>query len=305
MTRYHHDASRKLKELHGRSSWSKWHKAVLVQLDTMGLRHLLKANLRPLSVLEQYTYAVDQQRAVQLLVANISEHVLQKLWSCGWETTGATLKNTLALLADLLAEPERHPQQSYETHRDIVDLARIDLAPGTQGSDRFLADAQQCHLRLLARYGGGNGSVEELLEHLFTSSVMEGLRAAKPADYTDWMQALERETRGRRHPFVEKIVALVKGTRLDGRGSGDRTADDVALALADAPRGPRDWERREWKRRRARRLAKRSRAAWRLPPYAPHHKRYRGKDYPDCYRPCRNGDAEETTRDDYCHDEIL
>ncbi|OAA70968.1 hypothetical protein LEL_09559 [Akanthomyces lecanii RCEF 1005] len=303
MTRYYHDSSRKFKELRGHSSWNKWHKAVRVQLDMMGLQHLLQANLRPLSVVEHYTYAADQQRAVQLLVTNMSEQVLQKLWNCGWEITGATLKSTLALLTDLMAEPEQHPQQSYETHRDIVDLARIDLAPGTKGFDQFLADAQQCHLRLLARYGGGNGTVEELLEHLFTSSIMEGLRAAKPTDYTEWMRALERETR-HHHPFVEQIISLVKGPRVGGSG---RTAEDAALALAGAPRGPREWERKEWERRRARRLAKRNRTAWRLPPYAPYQKRYRGKDYPDCYRPYHEGDAQETTRNDrlYSLDEIL
>ncbi|PMB71622.1 hypothetical protein BM221_001715 [Beauveria bassiana] len=160
----------------------------------MGLRHLLNADLRPMSGAEHYQYAWEQNRAVQLLVENMSEQVLQRLWNSGWEISGATLKNTLALLADLLAEPERHPQQSYEAHRDIVDMTRIDLAAASNGLDQYLKDAQQCHLRLLARYGGENGSVEELLEHLFTSSVMEGLKAAQPTNYTQWMLELDRAT---------------------------------------------------------------------------------------------------------------
>ncbi|KAM3511440.1 hypothetical protein MY11210_004932 [Beauveria gryllotalpidicola] len=299
MTRHYGDPSRKIIQLRGHGSWKKWHKAVLVQLDMIGLRHLLNADLRPMSGAEQYQYAWDQKRAVQLLVANMSEQVLERLWNSGWEIPGATLKNTLALLADLLAEPERHPQQSYETHRDIVDLTRIDLAPASNGLDQYFKDAQQCHLRLLARYGGENGSVEELLEHLFTSSVMEGLKAAQPANYTQWMHELDRETRSK---FVTQLVSLVKSPCLDssGRQGGD-------AALAGVPRRPRDWERKQWQRRRARRAAKRSRAAWGLPPYVPYHKRYRGTDYPDCYQPRYDGTTEEVKSHggSYTVDEIL
>ncbi|KAM3499307.1 hypothetical protein MY10362_007426 [Beauveria mimosiformis] len=285
-------------QLRGHGSWKEWHKFVLVQLDMMGLGHLLNADLRPMSGAEHYQYAWDQNRAVQLLVENMSEQVLQRLWNSGWEISSATLKNTLALLADLLAEPGRHPQQSYETHRDIVDLTRIDLAPASNGLDQYLKDAQQCHLQLLARYGGGNGSVEELLEHLFTSSVMEGLKAAQPSNYTQWMLELDRETRSK---FVTQLVSLVKDPFLDSPGR------QVNAALAGAPRRPRDRERSEWQRRRARRAAKRSRAAWRLPPYVPYHKRYRGKDYPDCYHPRYEDTTEEVKGNDgsYMVDEIL
>lgn len=262
-----------MKELRGHDSWYQWHKDMLVQLDVMGLRHLLRAgDLQPLSAAAQHQFAADQQRAVQLLVAHTSTPVLQQLWDRGWEVRGATLNNTLALLADLLAEPARHPPQSYETHRDIVDLARADLARGSslRGLDQFLADAQQCHLRLLARYGGGGGSVEELLEHLFTSSVMEGLRAAQPAEHAAWMQALDRGTQTR---FLKQLVAFVKDPpRRDGRAQEDAAARERE-------------ERKAWEKRRERRPAKRSRAAWRLPPYVPPRKRYRGTDYPDCYQP--------------------
>ncbi|ATY66110.1 hypothetical protein A9K55_001815 [Cordyceps militaris] len=290
MARYFQDSTPRIRELRGHGSWTRWHKAVLVQLDIMGLRYLLSANLRPLNSTEKYQYAADQRRAVQLLMSTTSEHVLQKLWNCGWDIPGATLQNTLALLGDLLAEPERHPQQTYETHRDIVDLTRINLAPGSNGLDQFVRDAQQCHLRLLARYGNGNGSVEELLEHLFTSSVMEGLKASQAMEYTEWIKELDK---GRRFPFINQLVSLIKGPRLDDMGRHDP-------ALAGAPRGPRA-------RRRATRMEKRNRAAWRLRPYVPYHKRYRGSEYPDCYVPRYNDDAPQLNKHDHpgMMDEIL
>ncbi|KAJ6779718.1 hypothetical protein PWT90_10294 [Aphanocladium album] len=290
MTRKHHehreyrDSSRPMmRELRGHRTWKKWHKAVLVQLDLMGLRHLLSADLRSMSGAEHYEYVTDQKRAVQLVVRNVSEPVLQRLWNCGWELPGATINNTLALLADLLAEPEQHAQQTYETHRDLVDLARIELSPTspTNGFAQFATDAQQCHLRLLARYGGGNGSVEELLEHLFTSSVMEGMRASRPDEHAEWMQALDE---GRRAPFVSQLVALIREPRLDAMGSRRQHGDDSDGRVPS--KGPRGWDRQEWESRRARQAARRrSRAAWGLRTHVPRHMRYRGTDYPDRYAP--------------------
>ncbi|OAA62993.1 hypothetical protein ISF_04869 [Cordyceps fumosorosea ARSEF 2679] len=287
MNRYDHNAIAKLR---GHASWKDWHKAVLVYLDAMGLRYLLFPDLRALRGSEQLQYVADQRRAVQLLVSNMSEQVLKRLWRCGWEARSATLNNTLALLADLLAEPERYPQQSYETHRDIVDLARGDLVPkgfqGAAAADEFLKRAQQCHLRLLARYGGGNGSVEELLEHLFTSSVMEGLKAARPDQYGEWMRELDE---GQRSAFVEHFSSLIKDPRLDSM-----------TGRLEEPTPESNRERRTWDRRRARNRAKRSRHAWGLSQSAPHRKRRRGANYPkrlqeanypDCYRPRYDDDA--------------
>ncbi|TQV94971.1 hypothetical protein V2A60_009951 [Cordyceps javanica] len=286
-------------KLRGHGCWREWHKAILVQLDVLGLRHLLCANLRPLSIAEHHQYLADQERAVQLLVTNISEPVLEKLWRYGWEITGATFQNTLGLLADLLAEPERHPQQSYEAHRDIVDLGRIILAPGSNGLNQYIRDAQQCHLRLLARYGDGNGSVEELLEHLFTSSVMEGLKTAQPNNYSEWMRELGQE---RRCAFVTHLVSYIKGPRVGSTAQYEHDA-----VLAGGRQRPRDWEREEWDRRRARQSANRKRAARRRLRRVPCHQRYRGNDYPDRYRPRYDDDMKMPEKYDRDHtiDEIL
>lgn len=224
MGRRYSESHRNIRELRGHRSWAKWHKGVLVQLDLMGLRHLLSTDLLPRTDAEHHLYASDQKRAVRLLIESMSEHALQRLWRCGWEMSGATLNNTLALLADLFAEPERYPQQSYGTHRDLVDLTRARLAPtSTNGFEGFLSDMQQCHLRLLARYGNGAATVEELLEHLFTSSVMEGLRAARPEEYVGWMSTLDK---GRREPFVTELASLLRGPRADAM-MGGREADDM------------------------------------------------------------------------------
>lgn len=265
---------RKVKELRGHGTWKRWRKEIYIELDRLGLRHLLSASLRPLSSTEQYYYAKDQQRAVKLILENVSETILQRLWNCGWEVSGASLQATLALLEALLAEPEQQPQQSHETHRDLVDLGRISLTGGPNGIDQFLSDAQQCHLRLLARYGNGNGSVEELLEHMFTSSVMEGLKSTKPREYTEWMGGLDRGVRFR---FLTDLIQRVQAPRIDDT-QGDRyVRPTVDPALIGELKGPREWDlhhysRRAYKRRRN------------------DPNRYRGRAYPDKYRPgCARG----------------
>lgn len=275
-------------ELRGHTTWKKWHKEVLVELDRLGLQHLLAADLNPMSRTEQQQYVSDQERAVRVLMNSTSPPVLRRLWACGWTVAKATLQATLSLLEALLAEPESYPQQTYGTHRDIVDLTHAYLAPGTSGMDQYLADAERCHFRLLARYGNGNSSVEELLEHLFTSSVLEGLKSARPRDYTDWMYALDHDIP---FPFLDDLVSMVKPSPLGGGASEIGLAGSGARAAA--PANPR--RLREWDARRVRRLERRNRGAHngrhsdefdqRRRYQHRTHRPYRGRQYPDVYRP--------------------
>lgn len=271
--------NRRIRELGGHASWARWHKDILIELDTLGLRHLLSAHLEPMSEAELHAYVLDQQRAVRLLVRSLSTRVLQRLFARGWEAAGATLQATLALLADMLAEPERHPQQGYAEHRNMADLGRITMGPNPNGMRQYLLDAQACYDGLLARYGHGQGSVEELLEHLFTSSVMEGLKGVRAREYGEWMQNLSR---GQEFGFLEGLVRLARTPRAAAEPNG--IVDDIKEELDDEPGIPRGVGM--WSGRRGRRSNYRGRArgrGWRGRGY----RRYPEREgpYPDCYRP--------------------
>ncbi|KAM3459426.1 hypothetical protein MY5147_002101 [Beauveria neobassiana] len=223
-----------LSKLTGFDNWHTWHIKARMALQRMGLRYLLKDDGpedwdAPDAVSRHES---DQATGVRLLVDGLSEDMLARAYASGWKPERATVSSTLQTLEAIVDEAERHRREDAETtaaaRRHLVGLARADLASGAQTVKEYILAAKHCHDGLLERYGGdgdGAGPVEEILEQLFVTALVEGIATSKPAWYAEWIEKLEQGTlarAGTRAGVTEWLLA--------------KDRDDSKLAAQPPPR---------------------------------------------------------------------
>ncbi len=187
-------------KLTGFDNWHIWHMKTRMALQTLGLRHLLASDgpedADDLEAADQY--AADRAAGVRLLVDGLSEGMLARAYDRGWRPEDATVQGTLYTLEALVGEEERRRRDEDDkataARAYLVGLARMDLAAGAQTVKEYILAAKRCHDGLLARYGDGVGTVEEVLEQLFVAALLEGLRATEPAWYDEWTEKREQRT---------------------------------------------------------------------------------------------------------------
>ncbi|KAK8148838.1 hypothetical protein G3M48_009048 [Beauveria asiatica] len=224
-----------LSKLTGFDNWHTWHIKARMALQRMGLRYLLKDDGpedgdAPDAVRRHES---DQATGVRLLVDGLSEDMLARAYTRGWKPESATVPGTLQTLEAIVNEAERRRREDAETtaaaRRNLVGLVRADLASGAHTVKEYILAAKHCHDGLLARYGGGDddaGPVEELLEQLFVTALVEGIATSKPAWYAEWTEKLEQGTLARggtRAGVTEWLLA--------------KDRDESKLAAQPSPRG--------------------------------------------------------------------
>ncbi|OAA51392.1 hypothetical protein BBO_01339 [Beauveria brongniartii RCEF 3172] len=195
-----------LSKLTGFDVWHTWHVKARMALQKMGLKYLLNDDgPEDLDVPDAVRrHESDQAAGVRLLVDGLSEEMLARAYARGWKPERTTVPDMLQTLEAIVDEAERRRREDAEmtaaARRNLVGLVRADLASGAQTVKEYILVAKHCHDGLLARYGSdgdGVGPVEELLEQLFVTALVEGLATSKPAWYAEWMDKLEQGTLAR------------------------------------------------------------------------------------------------------------
>lgn len=219
-------------------NWHTWHMKTRMGLQKLGLRHLLTDDGRedaedPEKAIQ---YASDRAAGVRFLVDGISEAMLASAYSRGWKPEDATVKSTLHTLEAIVRDEQRRRREEEEkttaARKSLTGLARIDLAAGAQTVKEYILTGKHCHDGLLAQYGDGASTVEEVLEQLFVVSLLEGLRPSQPEWYREWMGKLKEGTLGRastRAGVTEWLLAK------DMAAPQTLQTDDTTLAT------PRGW----------------------------------------------------------------
>ncbi|KAJ6779717.1 hypothetical protein PWT90_10293 [Aphanocladium album] len=185
-----------VEKLAGFDNWHSWHMKARMTLQKMGLRHLLTHD-GPQDWDDPEAgsqYAMERDAGVSLLVDRIGENMLAKAYERGWKPEDSTVQSTLYTLESIVTDEERQRRDDDEkaaaTRKRIAGLARIDLAKGAQTVREYILEAKHCHDSLLALYAEGARTTEELLEQLFVSSVLEGIKTAEPTWYKEWMEQM-------------------------------------------------------------------------------------------------------------------
>ncbi|KAM3435896.1 hypothetical protein NHJ13734_005346 [Beauveria thailandica] len=227
-----------LSKLTGFDVWHTWHIKARMALQRMGLRYLLNDNgPEDLDVPDAVRrHESDQAAGVCLLVDGLSEEMLARAYARGWKPERTTVPHTLQTLEAIVDEEQRRRREDAEmtaaARRNLVGLVRADLASGAQTVKEYILVAKHYHDGLLTRYGSdgdgdGAGPVEELLEQLFVTALVEGIATSKPAWYAEWMEKLEQGTLvrgGTRAGVTEWLLA--------------KDRDERKLAPRLPPKGP-------------------------------------------------------------------
>ncbi|ATY66106.1 hypothetical protein A9K55_001816 [Cordyceps militaris] len=234
---------RGLGKLTGIDNWHTWHMKARMALQGKGLRYLLSddgpEDLDDFDAANQYD--TDRAAAISMLVDAMSEAMLASAYHRGWKPEDATVQSTLNTLEIIVGDEQRRCREEDErvsaSHRRLVGLARMDLDSGAQTVREYILAAKHCHEGLLTHYGGGNdgagSAVAELLEQLFVSSLVEGLRTAKPKWYAEWKEKMTEGTlgsAGTRAGVTEWLLAK------DTADQEERDAAAAAAAVAAQPR---------------------------------------------------------------------
>lgn len=181
----------------------------------------------------------EQGDAVGMLVGLVSEAMLRRLADYGWKAESSTLLRTLNTLEALVADEDRtrlaEGARRTTTHEYITGLARTDMADGVMTTKEYIMEAKRCHDGLLARFGKGKGTVEEVLEQLYVSSVLEGLKAARPI----WYDELK-------HCMITGANTIISPTRKEvTKWLVAKTKSHVAAAAAERLQNPSETEDRK------------------------------------------------------------
>ncbi|OAA70969.1 hypothetical protein LEL_09560 [Akanthomyces lecanii RCEF 1005] len=195
-------ASRDVGKLSGFDNWHTWHIKARMALQNLGLRHLLTDNgvkdADDPEALSQYDS--DRTAGVRFLVDGISEDILASAYGQGWKPEDATVQSTLNTIETIVrdAQRQRHDEEEKTAvaRKCLAGLTRMDLAAGAQTIKEYILTAKHCHDGLLAQYGDGASTVEDVLEQLFVVSLLEGLRTSQPEWYCEWMEKLKEGTLG-------------------------------------------------------------------------------------------------------------
>ncbi|KAJ3482981.1 hypothetical protein NLG97_g7423 [Lecanicillium saksenae] len=192
-----------VEKLAGFDNWHSWHMKARMALQKMGLRHLLTHD-GPQDWDDPEAgsqYAMEREAGVSLLVDRIGENMLARTYERGWKPESSTVQSTLYILELIINDEERQrrddDQKGATTRKQITALARIDLEKGAKTVREYILEAKHCHDGLLALYVEGTRTTEELLEQLFVSSVVEGIKMAKPKWYMEWMEQMSTGTLGK------------------------------------------------------------------------------------------------------------
>lgn len=235
-----------LSKLTGFANWHTWHIKARITLQRMGLRYLLNDDGPedwdvPDAVRRHET---DQAAGVRLLVDGLSEDMLARAYARGWKPERTTVTGTLQTLEAIVDEAERRRREDAEAtaaaRSHLVGLVRADLATGAQTTKEYILAAKHCHDGLLARYGGDGddaGPVEELLEQLFVTALVEGLATSKPAWYAEWMEKLEQGTlarAGTRAGVTEWLLAKERDDTQSAQGSRAASRDELVHRAQEA-----------------------------------------------------------------------
>lgn len=171
-------------------------------LQKLGFQHLLTDDGRDdaENPEEASQYASDQAAGVRFLVDGISEAMLASAYGRGWRPEDATVQSTLNTLEAIVGDEQRRRREEEKkttaARKSLAGLARIDLAAGAQTVKEYILTAKHCHNGLLAQYGDGASTVEEVLEQLFVVSLLEGLPTSQLEWYREWMEKLKEGTLG-------------------------------------------------------------------------------------------------------------
>ncbi|TQV94972.1 hypothetical protein V2A60_009950 [Cordyceps javanica] len=225
-----------LEKLTGLDNWHLWHIRARRVLRAKGLRHLLSGDdLDNSGDSGNASYcAADRAAGVGLLADAISNSMLARARDRGWTPENATVLETLRVLEKIVDDEQCRRREVLEreaaARKQLVGLTRTNLARvGVQTVGAYIRAAKNRYDNLLTQYGDGSvgGGVEELLEQLFVSSLMEGLRAAKPAWYAEWKEDMERDSPWRASTQAGVTAWLLAKNRSD-------LAAATAAAIADA-----------------------------------------------------------------------
>ncbi|OAA62994.1 hypothetical protein ISF_04870 [Cordyceps fumosorosea ARSEF 2679] len=226
-----------LGKLIGLSNWHVWHMKARMALQTRGLRYLLDDDGPPEMPDDFDQYDADRASGVGLLVDAMSEDVLERAYRRGWKPEHATVTDTLNTLDAIFSEEQQAQRNKDERakvlRRRLVDLSRMDLGADAQTVREYILAAKHNHDALLVHYGDSNPAeegcvspAEELLEQLFVTSVIQGLRTARPSWYAEWMEKMAEGTLGSAgsRPGVTEWLM--------GKDKADQEERDAAAAAA-------------------------------------------------------------------------
>lgn len=196
--------------LTGIDNWHSWRMHARTALKNIGLDHLLTHDplTGSLDADARSRYAVEREAAVGLVAERISPGILAAARARGWDPATASVQSTNDVLeAVMFAEEQRRRDEDASlaaARRQMAGLTRAAFAQDRQTIREYVLEAKHRHDDLLTYYtdggGGGAGSpatVEDVLEQLFVTALLEGIKKARPAWYREWMGALEEGGLGR------------------------------------------------------------------------------------------------------------